>query len=391
MTNLLLDTKIAIVGGGPAGLTLARLLQRSGAHLTVFERDASALERGQGGSLDLHPDAAQLALAAAGLIEEFEAIARPEDQSYTIFDKDGVVHATLRPDEAAQRNPEIDRSSLRDILLESLAPGTLQWGKSLMSAERDDSHKPLLIFTDGHREAFDLVVGCDGGWSRVRALVTDQTVPFYTGMTWVQSLIHDARRRFPAIADMICPGSASANGHGRAIMGQVDQSGAIRVYIALEVPENWAKTSGLDFTDDEAIRIALLGYFDGWAPELRAIIEACDGDFIPWPLHSYPAHQEWRPRMDVTLAGDAAHIMPPYTGRGVNNAMLDAYELAQHLTSGDHASIGEAVVAYETAMLERMEGAVSAALGLQDAWFGPDAPAGVARQVREMAAHIEHT
>ena len=387
MTALLANARIAIVGGGPAGLTLARLLQRAGGTPTVFERDASAAARGQGGSLDLHPDAAQLALAAAGLTEEFEAHARPEDQNYTIYDRDGDVKATLRADEAAERNPEIDRTTLRDLLIASLAPGTIVWGKTLVSAERDDRGKPLLVFADGHREAFDLVVGCDGGWSKVRALVTDLAAPTYTGMTWVQSIIRDARRRFPAVADLVHPGSASANGHGRAIMGQFDQHGSIRVYIALAVPENWARTSGLDFDDVEPTRRALLGYFEGWAPQLRAVIEACDGDFMPWPLHSYPAHQDWRSRTDVTLVGDAAHIMPPYTGRGVNSAMLDAHRLAEQLSSAGHATIGDAIAAYEAEMLPRMEGEVAAALGLQDAWFGPDAPAGVVRQIKEMAAH----
>jgi len=387
MTELLTDKRVAIVGGGPSGLTLARLLQCAGFAPTVFERDASAKARTQGGSLDLHPDAAQLALRAAGLTDAFEAHCRPEDQNYTIYDQHGTVRASLRAEDAADRNPEIDRTTLRDLLIASLAPGTIQWGKRLVSAERDDAGKPMLVFDDGSQETFDLVVGCDGGWSKVRALVTDLAAPDYTGMTWVQSIIRDARNRYPGVADLVHPGSASANGHGRAIMGQFDEKGAIRVYIALAVPEGWAQSSSIDFDDVEAARTALLGYFEGWAPELLDVIKACDGDFMPWPLHSFPPHQEWRPRGDVTLCGDAAHMMPPYTGRGVNNAMLDSYELARRLTGGDHASIAEAIKSYEDEMLERMEGAVSASLGLQDAWFGPDAPEGVARQVREMAGH----
>jgi len=68
-------SRIAIVGGGPGGLMLARLLQVKGIATTVFERDSHAGERPQGGSLDLHAETGQHAMHAAGLEAEFQAAA----------------------------------------------------------------------------------------------------------------------------------------------------------------------------------------------------------------------------------------------------------------------------------------------------------------------------
>ena len=64
---------IAIVGGGPGGLMLARLLLLRGFRSTVFERDRDAGDRPQGGSLDLHGDTGQRAMLIAGLENEFNA------------------------------------------------------------------------------------------------------------------------------------------------------------------------------------------------------------------------------------------------------------------------------------------------------------------------------
>jgi len=64
---------IAIVGAGPAGCTLARLLQRSNVPIkvTVFEREATLDARTQGGTLDLHTDTGIAALKKAGLYDDF--------------------------------------------------------------------------------------------------------------------------------------------------------------------------------------------------------------------------------------------------------------------------------------------------------------------------------
>jgi predicted NAD/FAD-binding protein len=71
---------IAIIGAGPAGCTLARLIQCSKAPIdvTIFESEASLSSRGQGGTLDLHTDTGLAALRKGELYDEFLKYARFE-------------------------------------------------------------------------------------------------------------------------------------------------------------------------------------------------------------------------------------------------------------------------------------------------------------------------
>ena len=105
---------VAIVGAGPGGLTLARILQRNGINPTVFEREASVNERSQGGSLDLHHGSGLKAIKDAGLMREFMAHARFEGDTARIQDKTGKVHFEESPDDVKSKDdpharPEIDR------------------------------------------------------------------------------------------------------------------------------------------------------------------------------------------------------------------------------------------------------------------------------------------
>ncbi len=162
--------RIAIVGAGPGGLTLARLLHVAGIKTSLFERDGSATERSQGGTLDLHAESGQLALAHAGLTDGFLCIARYEDQGSRLYASDGRL--LLADDDMSGDRPEVDRTALRDLLLDSLPPGAVAWGRGLREViPRDDGHYDLVF--DGAREGpFDLVIGADGAWSRVRPLVS---------------------------------------------------------------------------------------------------------------------------------------------------------------------------------------------------------------------------
>lgn len=108
--------RIAIIGAGPGGLTLARILQKHGVRATVYERESSPNVRSQGGSLDLHQESGLQALKEADLFSAFLKFARYEDQQMRVLDKNGVVHLDEDgmgppPEEGGdQGRPEIDRS-----------------------------------------------------------------------------------------------------------------------------------------------------------------------------------------------------------------------------------------------------------------------------------------
>ncbi|MER5625842.1 hypothetical protein ABT061_32875 [Streptosporangium sp. NPDC002544] len=99
--------------------------------MTVCDRDTHPAARNQGGTLDLHADDGQLALREAGLIEEFFRLARPEGQEMRLLDPTGLILGHHVPAEDELFKPEIDRGQLRDLLLSSLEPGTVQWGRAV--------------------------------------------------------------------------------------------------------------------------------------------------------------------------------------------------------------------------------------------------------------------
>ena len=201
-----------MVGGGPGGLTFARVLHRHGHPVAVLERDPAPEARPPGGTLDLHEGLGQLALDKAGLLAEFQALSRPEGQAMRILDAAGTVLRDWRPAPDERANPEIDRGQLRDLLLGSL---DVRWGREVTRVVPVPGEGVLVHFADGRPETFDLVVGADGAWSRVRPAVSPVT-PQYTGVTSVETSLDDVDIRHPDLARLIGDGSVSVYGVNRS-------------------------------------------------------------------------------------------------------------------------------------------------------------------------------
>jgi len=375
--------RIGIVGGGPGGLVLARVLQVHGVEAVVFEREEHAAVRPQGGSLDMHAESGQYAIACAGLTEEFKKIARYEDQETRVYDKHGVLRF-LDADVTGKERPEVDRGHLREMLLESLNEGVVRWGHDLRVAEPLGDGTVVLVFKNGVREVFDLVVGADGAWSRVRPLVSEAK-PIYSGVMFVELGIDDADRRYPELAKLIGRGLTFAIGDSKAIIGHRDAGAHLGLYVAMRVPEDWGKTSGLDWTSSEAVKASLAGYFEGWSETLVELIRRSgeSGETIaPRPLYALPVGHRWEAREGVTLLGDAAHLMSPFGGDGANLAMWDAADLGLALAAGGDWRM--AVRRFEEAMFVRAEEAAAGAAGAMEEVFSEE---GLEHMVAQMEGH----
>lgn len=370
------NKQIVIVGGGPSGLTLARLLQMNGADVQLFESDISSAGRNQGGALDLHEDSGQLAMRKAGLFDQFLAASRPEGQATKVFDKHGKIYIDFGREDEQTFRPEIDRGVLRELLLGSLDPGTVKWNRRLQHVERTPNERLHLIFEGGSDAEADLLFGCDGAWSKVRPLVSP-TRPYYSGVSFIESRISDADQSHPGVAALVGQGSILATSDNRALLAQRNGDGNIRLYVTFRELEGWIDLLGLDFDRPAEVRKTLLPFFEGWAPHLVEMLRVSDDYFVPRPLYTLPPEQEWSSQPDATLLGDAAHVMPPFTGRGANLAMLDSVELAEALTSGRYPDASTAIRTYETAMLGRMKDAITEVLRDQDVFISPVAPEGV--------------
>jgi 2-polyprenyl-6-methoxyphenol hydroxylase-like FAD-dependent oxidoreductase len=352
--NTIKNKKIAIIGGGPGGLTLARLLQLKGADVTVYERDLHQDARAQGATLDLHEESGLAALQAAGLMDEFKANYRPGADKMRVTDE----HANIflddhinEQDEAHRGRPEIDRGPLQKLLLNSLKPDTVVWDSQFVSlAPHNTGWK--IEFKNGTMAIADLVIAADGANSKLRPYLTP-IKPFYCGYTAVEGAVYHSEEVTPKIHKLLSGGKIFAMGDNRSLIVSAKGDGSLNFYPCFKADENWVKDSGIDFTDKTQVLAWFKTEFANWGDTWLELFENASSAFAPRPLYSMPLDQTWEAQPNLTMLGDAAHLMPPYAGEGVNMAMLDALELSSALTDETYTDTLAAISAFEKQMRVR--------------------------------------
>ena len=356
---------ITIIGGGLGGLVLAGSLSRHGIDATIYEGEASAEARAQGGLLDLHEMSGQRALRDLGLYDAFLRLVRPGEDAKRVVDRHGAVLLD-KPGDAASIRPEVDRGELRRLLLDALPAGAVRWGCKAVAVRRTGQSRHEVSFADGSRVETALLVGADGAWSRVRPLLSDMQ-PVYTGTVFIELRLAASDPRAMAAGMAIGSGTLMAVEPGQGLLAHRNADGGIHTYVAVNRPEDWL-TNGSGSVIERAAAL-----FDGWAPSLRALIASSDTEPVARPIHALPVGFTW-PRMPgVTLLGDAAHLMSPFAGEGANQAMLDGAALARALIErpGDREG---ALAAYEQDLFPRSARIADISARNLARFFGPDAP-----------------
>jgi 2-polyprenyl-6-methoxyphenol hydroxylase-like FAD-dependent oxidoreductase len=352
--NAIKDKNIAIIGGGPAGLTLARILQMNSGDVKVYERDVNSDVRVQGATLDLHDDSGLRALKEAGLMKDFKANYRPDADHVRITDKNAniVFEDSFETDENNEMDrPEIDRGPLRKVLLDSLQPDTVVWDSNFAAlCSKNNSFK--IEFKNGTEAFADIVIAADGANSKIRPYITP-IKPFFAGVTAVEGTVPDSEKTSPKIHKLLNGGKIFAFGDEKSLIVSSKGDGSLIFYSGFKTDENWLGECGINFSDKVQVLAWFKKEFAGWADIWDELFENANPVFIPRPQYCMPFDQTWEALPNLTMLGDAAHLMPPYAGEGVNMAMLDAMELAECLLNENFPDTHSAIAAYEKQMRSR--------------------------------------
>ncbi|MFJ8636638.1 FAD-dependent oxidoreductase [Streptomyces sp. NPDC093568] len=362
---------ITIIGAGLGGLTLARVLHVHGIAATVYEAEPSPTARHQGGMLDIHDYNGQLALRAAGLIDEFSDLVLEGREATRVLATDGTLLLDV-PDDGTGGRPEVQRGDLRRLLLDSLPAGTVRWGRKVSAVRALGESRHEVTFADGTTVVTGLLIGADGAWSRVRPLLC-AAVPEYSGRSVVETYLFDAETRHPAAAKTVGGGSLFTLAPGKAIMAHRESGGTLHTYVTLAKPQDWF--ARIDFSDAAAATARIAQEFHGWAPEVTALITDSDTAPVLRPLNALPIEHRWDRVPGVTLIGDAAHVSIP-NGEGANLAMYDGAELGRAIAENP-GDIEAALGAYEQAMFPRSAAAAAEGAELYELMFGDSTPHGL--------------
>jgi salicylate hydroxylase len=314
---------VTVIGGGIAGLAVARAMALRGAEVTVHEQAEALGEVGAG--LQVSPNGLRV-IDALGLGDALRAVAVTA-RAIRLRDFGGAE--VLRLDLARPGAADylfVHRARLLDVL----EAGAREAGVTVRTKSRVEPG------------AEGLTIGADGIHSAMRHALNGEGTPFFTGQVAWRALIAD-----PDAA----PEVQVFMGPGRHLVSYPLAWG-LRNIVAVEERDAWA-AEGWHHEDDPD---NLARAFAAFAPEVRGWLAQVEQVHL-WGLFRHPVATRWHDDRRAIL-GDAAHPTLPYLAQGANLALEDAWVLADRL---DRMPQGEALAAYQVARRDRAVRVIAAA------------------------------
>ena len=310
----------------------------------------------------MHQESGLAAIEAAKLTPELSKILRPEGEALRITDHTSTIlyDEASDPGPGQGTRPEVDRTQLRSLLIESIPQDTIRWGHKIKEAKQAaDGTYTLMFENQPEATGFDIVIGCDGAWSKIRSLVSE-TRPYYSGISAIEVRHRDVSTRNPSLSSLVGAGTLFCLHDTKFLCGQRNGDDSIRVYAMVPTDESWVSTCGIRWDNvSKAMEELKERYYGGWDVKLQDLITKADEDtLVPRTMYMLPIGFSWPQRKGVTVIGDAAHLMTPFAGEGVNLAMWDAMLLGRSLVGAlkdgsDKDKVWKAMRGFEEEMFTR--------------------------------------
>lgn len=362
--------RIAIVGGGIGGLTLALALRERDVQVDIYEQAAELRE--VGAAVALSANATRFYEGRLGLGEEFAKVWF-EVQALIYRDgRDGRLIGEHRGDYKGKYGHPyvgIHRADLQVILSGALGMDSIHLDKRLTGID-DTGSAAVLTFADGSTAEADLVIGADGARSTVRRLMLGYDDALYSGCSAFRGIVEPEKLTLLPDKDAI----QFWMGPGGHLLHYPIGSGAHNFFLVERNPAPWPHKTWIAPTNDEE----KMRHFSNWHP---AVIEMVTAVSVTerWALFHRPPLSRWS-RGRLTLLGDAAHALVPHHGQGANQSIEDAIVLADQLVKTDDWDAARAE--YERLRRGRTRKVQYASITVGDVLHLPDGPRADERNVR---------
>jgi 2-polyprenyl-6-methoxyphenol hydroxylase-like FAD-dependent oxidoreductase len=314
--------RIAIVGGGLAGVAAAHALKSFGIEAEVFEAAAALGEIGA--AVNVAPNASR-ALIAIGLGEQIAAVAHSSPGIYTRNMQTGeFLEFNDRKKTAARYDAPyytFHRADLLDALASGLEHHLVHLGHRLVGLD-ERSDRVILAFENGAKVEAEYVIGADGVRSVVRHALYGQDNPTYTGQMVWRALLNAA----DVPGEVLEPtGHIQWVGPGRHLLAYYIRGEKLVNIVTQQDTDQWVEEGWSTRGDPDEMRAS----FPNPEPRLAkllSLVNRCS----KWGLFTRPLAGNWG-RGRIQLIGDAAHAMLPNAGQGACQAFEDSYVLARWL------------------------------------------------------------
>jgi salicylate hydroxylase len=369
-------TRVAIVGAGIGGLTLAAELRRRGLDPQVYEQTAELRE--VGAAVALSANANRFLRDRLDVGAELAEHAADVDGLIFRDGRDGrtigrVLSRQEYYDRAGAPYYGIHRADLQQILKTAVGEDIIHLGKKCVRVEQSE-HTAILHFADGDTAEADLVIGADGIRSMLRREMLGYDDAQFSGSHGWRGIVPP--EKMPSLPD---PESIQFwMGPGAHLLHYPIGSGEQNFLLVQRHNGPWQdKPWVVPAEEGEHLRA-----FEGWHPAVKEMISNAPAA-ERWALFTRPPLQRWSSGR-ITLLGDAAHGMVPHHGQGANQSIEDAIVLADCLLDGLTNGIGwdAARGRYEALRADRVRRVQIASLTTADVLHLPDGPMAQARNAR---------